>query len=125
MRKYLDANIIENTKVNNLKQVKEILNKYNENDEVIIKIKHNNKRYVRKAKLIKYKNSIIMGVGIVELNELITAIFVASISKSLMFPLCISVISFKIAFSAFSRLSPSTPLSTYKMPFCISKSDEQ
>lgn len=63
---------IENTKVNNLKQVKEILNKYNENDEVIIKVKHNNKRYVRKAKLIKYKNSIIMGVGIVELNELKT-----------------------------------------------------
>lgn len=63
---------IDNIKINNLKQVKEILNKYNVNDEVKIKVKHNNKKYIRKAKLIKYKNSIIIGVGIVELNELKT-----------------------------------------------------
>ena len=60
---------VNNKKIDSKEEIVKIISKYKLGDEITLKVKNNNKKYNRKAKLIEYEGEIIIGVMIVQVND--------------------------------------------------------
>lgn len=61
---------INGVKVNTKKQLESELQKYQENDNIIITVNNNNESYIRNAKLLNINNKVIIGIVVSEISDL-------------------------------------------------------
>ena len=63
---------VNNHKIKNMSQLNSIINSLKNNQQITIKVKYKGKTYKRKAKIKKYKDRLMIGIGIFEVNTLKT-----------------------------------------------------